>query len=81
MSPIVAVIGASRGIGREPVKQLSQSGDIEVISSTRSAFQTESVAPNVKPITLDITDDASVIAAAKNVPELDSHHQRSNRIR
>jgi NAD(P)-dependent dehydrogenase (short-subunit alcohol dehydrogenase family) len=72
MSPIIAVIGASRGIGRELAKQLSQTADIEVISSTRSASQPESVAPNVKPITLDITNDASVTRAAKNVPELDT---------
>ena len=72
MFPIVAVIGASRGIGRELVKQLSQSADIDVISSTRNASLTDSVAPNVKSITLDITDDASVAEAAKTVTELDT---------
>ncbi|PVH73909.1 NAD(P)-binding protein [Cadophora sp. DSE1049] len=71
MSPIVAVIGASRGIGKELVRQLAQSGDIQVIASTRSS-QTESASPNVNSITLEITDDASVKAAAETVPELDT---------
>lgn len=69
--PTVAVIGASRGIGAELVKQLAQSGDTQVIASTRSP-QSDTQAPNVKYITLDITDDASVTAAAKSIPELDT---------
>jgi NAD(P)-dependent dehydrogenase (short-subunit alcohol dehydrogenase family) len=71
MTPIIAVIGASRGIGLELVGQLSQSPGATVISATRAA-PSSSLPPNVKPITLDLTDDASITAAAKEVPELDT---------
>ncbi|KAH7411431.1 hypothetical protein BKA64DRAFT_773072 [Cadophora sp. MPI-SDFR-AT-0126] len=71
MALIVAVIGASRGIGKELVKQLSESGEIQVIASTRSP-QTKPTGPSEKSITLDMTDDASVKAAAETVPELDT---------
>lgn len=70
MSKIVAVIGASRGIGKELVRQYSEAGDVQVISSTRSA-PSDTTASNIKSIILDITDDASVNKAAKGVPELD----------
>ncbi|KAH9211299.1 hypothetical protein DL95DRAFT_392626 [Leptodontidium sp. 2 PMI_412] len=67
---IVAVIGASRGIGKELVKQLAGMKDTRVIASTRSP-QRDLEGSNVKLITLDITDDESVTVAAKNIPELD----------
>lgn len=73
MSRIVAVIGASRGIGKEFVRQLSQTRDVQVISSTRSPTSSnDSGAPNIKSIILDITADASVEEAAKEILELDT---------
>lgn len=63
---IVAVIGASRGVGKELVKQLAGMKDTRVIASTRSP-QRDLEGSNVKLITLDITDDESVTVAAKNI--------------
>ncbi|RFU27464.1 hypothetical protein B7463_g8871, partial [Scytalidium lignicola] len=72
MSRIVAVIGASRGIGHELVQQLSQSPGVHVISTTRTAPPPGSTPPNVTSILLDITDDESVTMAAQAVPEPDT---------
>ncbi|KAG4438811.1 hypothetical protein IFR05_005702 [Cadophora sp. M221] len=66
----VAVIGASRGIGKELVKQLVEMKDTQVIASTRSP-STNLDGSNVKLVTLDITNDASVTAAAKTISKLD----------
>lgn len=71
MSKVVAVIGTSRGIGRELVLQLSKSPNTTVIGSTRSETKAEPVGSNIVPIVLDITDDESIAAAARSVPELD----------
>ncbi|KFZ06242.1 hypothetical protein V501_07586 [Pseudogymnoascus sp. VKM F-4519 (FW-2642)] len=67
MSSIVAVIGTSRGIGLELVKQLSLSANTRT-PSPESHLKDD----NIKMIALDMTDDASVIAAAMNVRELDT---------
>ncbi|KAH8816988.1 hypothetical protein F5884DRAFT_873840 [Xylogone sp. PMI_703] len=72
MSRIVAVIGASRGIGQELVRQLSQSPGVHVISTTRAVPLLGSIPPNVSPMLLDITDDESITMAAQAVPELDT---------
>jgi short-subunit dehydrogenase len=72
MSPIIAVIGASRGIGLELANQLSsQNPDTTVISATRTV-PSSPLLSNVQSINLDLTNDDSIAAAAKEVPELDT---------
>ncbi|KAJ5700631.1 hypothetical protein N7536_003644 [Penicillium majusculum] len=70
-SPITLVIGASRGIGLELVKQISQDPSQQVIGSVRKPTDLGSV-PNIKSIVLDQADRSSVKAAATQVPELDT---------
>ncbi|KAK4862805.1 hypothetical protein LT330_002938 [Penicillium expansum] len=69
-SPITLVIGASRGIGLELVRTLSQDTSQQVIGSVRKPTNPLD-APNVRFVTLDQADRASVKAAAASVPELD----------
>ncbi|PWY64318.1 NAD(P)-binding protein [Aspergillus eucalypticola CBS 122712] len=75
MSPqIILVVGASRGIGRELVKQLSVHPNKHIIASVRQpAMQpVDSPASNVSSIILDQANPESVIAAASQIPELDT---------
>jgi NAD(P)-dependent dehydrogenase (short-subunit alcohol dehydrogenase family) len=68
---IALVTGATRGIGVETVRQLAEAG-VTVILAGRSLDKAASVARDmqqqglqVEPIVLDVTDDASIAAAAK----------------
>ncbi|CAI7596612.1 unnamed protein product [Penicillium crustosum] len=70
-SPITLVIGASRGLGLELVKQISQDPSQQVIGSVRKPTDL-GTAPNIKSIVLDQADRSSVKAAAAQVPELDT---------
>ncbi|KAL2070214.1 hypothetical protein VTL71DRAFT_13240 [Oculimacula yallundae] len=67
----VAVIGVSRGIGKELVKQLAELEDSQVITSIRLTRTDLEERPNVKFITLDITNESSVTEAVSGVSELD----------
>ncbi|KAJ7484281.1 hypothetical protein FB451DRAFT_1231969 [Mycena latifolia] len=68
---IVLVIGASRGIGLALIQELATRPNTQVIGTVRASNSGLDV-PNVKFITLDITDDESVAKAASEIPELDT---------
>ncbi|MDA1362827.1 SDR family oxidoreductase [Glycomyces luteolus] len=60
---IALVTGANRGLGRQFARQLLERGAAKVYAGSR---RIESVdLPGVEPVQLDITDPASVAAAAK----------------
>nr|GAT52301.1 predicted protein [Mycena chlorophos] len=69
---IVLVVGGSRGLGLGFVKQLAQTPATRAIGTLRKpAPNLEKELPHAKFLLMDMTDDASVVAAAAQVPELD----------
>jgi NAD(P)-dependent dehydrogenase (short-subunit alcohol dehydrogenase family) len=76
---LVLITGANQGLGFAVAQQLVSSGKYHVLVSARNPsnaqaavqqLQTEAVdKAAVTPITLDVTDDASVEAAAKSVKD------------
>lgn len=60
----VLVTGANRGMGREYVRQLLDRGVARVYAAARDPRGIDVVDPRVVPIALDVTDRASVAAAA-----------------
>jgi NAD(P)-dependent dehydrogenase (short-subunit alcohol dehydrogenase family) len=64
--PTTAVIGASRGIGLALLNELSKTGP--VIGTIRST-PPSSPPPNTRYLTLDITSESSVSAAASQVTD------------
>ena len=85
MSRVVLVTGANRGIGREIVQQVVDAGDVALLGARDidrardAADAVEQVAAaagskgQVEVVPLDVTDQASVDAAARQV---DEHHGR-----
>ncbi|KAJ6572200.1 hypothetical protein B0H19DRAFT_1065172 [Mycena capillaripes] len=70
---IVLVIGASRGIGLALIEELAATPNTQAIATVRGSSNAALDAiPNVKFITLDITDDESIAKAASAIPELDT---------
>ncbi|GAB2494239.1 SDR family oxidoreductase [Pseudoxanthomonas sangjuensis] len=74
-SKIALVTGATRGIGLETVRQLAQAG-VHTLLAGRDGARASEAALNlqldglpVEAITLDVTDAASIAAAAKTVQE------------
>jgi NAD(P)-dependent dehydrogenase (short-subunit alcohol dehydrogenase family) len=69
---VVLITGATKGIGRELARRLSERGD-DVIVSARDGARSRAVADEIgaRAIELDVTDDASVAAAAGAIDELD----------
>jgi NAD(P)-dependent dehydrogenase (short-subunit alcohol dehydrogenase family) len=71
--PVAVVTGANRGIGLELCRQLASGGYVSVLGSRdpgRGEEAARSLAdPNVVPVQLDVSDDASVRAAADRVAE------------
>jgi NAD(P)-dependent dehydrogenase (short-subunit alcohol dehydrogenase family) len=67
---VALVTGANKGIGREIVAQLAARG-VTVLLAGRNPALVEPAAAElgVRPVILDVTDDASVAAAAKLVEE------------
>jgi NAD(P)-dependent dehydrogenase (short-subunit alcohol dehydrogenase family) len=71
---VALVTGANRGIGREVARQLAERG-YEVLLSARDGEQATAVAhelaqstgASVTPLTLDVSDEQSVAAAAERV--------------
>lgn len=69
----VLITGTCRGLGFETARQLSSRG-FKVILTARNSAKGKTAAaklPNTTFLNLDITDDASVASAAKQVTELD----------
>ncbi|MGV1089019.1 MAG: SDR family oxidoreductase [Mycobacterium sp.] len=61
----VLVTGANRGMGREYVRQLLERGVSRVYAAARDPRGVDIVDPRVVPLALDVTDAASVAAAAQ----------------
>lgn len=60
----VLVTGANRGIGAEFVAQLLERGAAKVYAAARDPRSVDASDPRVVPLQLDVTDSASVAAAA-----------------
>ena len=65
----VLVTGASRGLGKELVKELNKRG-YEVIASARNVKDLEEL-EGVQKISLDISNSASIIKASQEINNLD----------
>lgn len=64
----VLVSGAGRGLGRALVTVLAEAGAGEVIAGTRkpeAREQLKTLSPRIKPVQLDVTNDADVAAVAQ----------------
>ena len=66
----VLVTGANRGMGREYVRQLLDRGVARVYAAARDPRSVDVLDPRVVPVALDVTDPASVAAAAKAAPDV-----------
>ena len=66
----VLVTGANRGMGREYVRQLLDRGVATVYAAARDPGSVEVLDPRVVPLALDVTDPASVAAAATAAPDV-----------
>ena len=66
----VLVTGANRGMGREYVRQLLDRGAARVYAGARDPRGVDVFDPRVVPIELDVTDPASVAAAAETAAEV-----------
>jgi NAD(P)-dependent dehydrogenase (short-subunit alcohol dehydrogenase family) len=64
---VALVTGANKGIGYEIARQLGATGDIEVLVGARDPVRGRAAAEslNAVAVQLDVTDEASVAAAAK----------------
>lgn len=60
----VLVTGANRGVGREFVAQLLERGAAKVYAGARDPQAVDTSDPRVRAVALDVTDPASVAAAA-----------------
>jgi NAD(P)-dependent dehydrogenase (short-subunit alcohol dehydrogenase family) len=72
--PIALVTGANTGIGKEIARQLAGAGQVVYVGSRdagRGARAAEEIDGDARPLVLDVTDAASVAAAAREVTELD----------
>jgi NAD(P)-dependent dehydrogenase (short-subunit alcohol dehydrogenase family) len=68
------VTGANKGIGREIARQLAGAGHTVYLGSRDAALgerTVEEIAGDVRLLVLDVTDAASIAAAAQQVPVLD----------
>lgn len=66
----VLVTGANRGMGREYVRQLLDRGVSRVYAAARDPKGVDVVDPRVVPLALDVTDAASVTAAAATATDV-----------
>ena len=66
----VLVTGANRGMGREYVRQLLERGVTTVYAAARDPHSVEVLDPRVVALPLDVTDAASVAAAAAAAPDV-----------
>jgi NAD(P)-dependent dehydrogenase (short-subunit alcohol dehydrogenase family) len=66
----VLVTGANRGMGREYIGQLLERGVTKVYGAARDPRTIDVLDPRVVPLQLDVTDAASVTAAAEAAPDV-----------
>ncbi|MDQ1319427.1 MAG: hypothetical protein QG655_670 [Actinomycetota bacterium] len=64
------VTGANRGMGREYVRQLIERGAARVYAAARDPRGIDVFDPRVVPLALDVTEPASVAAAAETADEV-----------
>lgn len=67
---IVLVTGANRGIGAEFVSQLLDRGVAKVYAAARDTSGVDTSDPRVVPLTLDVTDAASIARAAETAGDV-----------
>jgi NAD(P)-dependent dehydrogenase (short-subunit alcohol dehydrogenase family) len=67
---VALVTGANRGLGARLVAELLHAGAAKVYAATRTAGAGVSEDPRVRPLVLDVTDPASVSAAAAAAPDV-----------
>jgi NAD(P)-dependent dehydrogenase (short-subunit alcohol dehydrogenase family) len=66
MTTVALVTGGNRGIGREVARQLAERGHTVVLTARSAEAATGAArAVNAEPLPLDVTDPASVTAAAR----------------
>ena len=66
MTTVALVTGGNRGIGREVARQLAERGHTVVLTARSAEAATGAArAVNAEPLPLDVTDPASVAAAAR----------------
>jgi NAD(P)-dependent dehydrogenase (short-subunit alcohol dehydrogenase family) len=65
----ILVTGANRGIGRALVDEALARGAARVYAATRKPFTHAD--PRVRPVTIELTDPASIRAAAEGIDSLD----------
>src|SRR6266481_7202443 len=70
MSTVSLVAGGNRGISREVGRQLAERGHTVVLTArSAEAAATAARATGTEPLQLDVTDPASIAAAARQVGE------------
>ena len=68
---VALVTGANRGLGARLVTELLRAGAAKVYATARTpAVAAADTDPRVQPLTLDVTDPASVTAAATAAPDV-----------
>src|SRR5947209_19368454 len=76
MSKVALVTGANKGVGFEKARQLAAGGGVYVLLAARdrgkgveAALRLQAQGLDVEALTLDVTDTASIGAAAREVEE------------
>ncbi|AVH57979.1 MULTISPECIES: SDR family NAD(P)-dependent oxidoreductase [Streptomyces] len=71
---IALVTGANRGLGREVARQLTAAGHTVLLtarSAEAAADAAKALGPNAHPLRLDVTSEADIAAAARDIDALD----------